>query len=207
MFSQLKDFISLLKIDTERECRPCPAGWMPQGEKCFLFSEDRADWISSQYRCMALGGAVATVRTEDEQLFLWEKAQTLSQGDSYWLGLKSSGVDSSWQWSDGSSVEKGPQFWEREPDKTAEIRDLCGRLTPRDNYRRSWFISRCSNQLRRICLQQLKMSDLIEENLENDRTAPLDACYPNTNQTHSCFQNYLDQRWAVSSFPLILNPT
>ncbi|XP_018537665.1 C-type lectin domain family 6 member A [Lates calcarifer] len=135
----------------ERECRPCPAGWMPQGEKCFLFSEDRADWISSQYRCMALGGAVATVRTEDEQLFLWEKAQSLSQGDSYWLGLKSSGADGSWQWSDGSSVEKGPQFWEREPDKTAEIRDLCGRLTPRDNYRRSWFISRCSNQLRRIC--------------------------------------------------------
>uniref|UniRef100_A0A4W6FP84 Uncharacterized protein n=1 Tax=Lates calcarifer TaxID=8187 RepID=A0A4W6FP84_LATCA len=35
------------------------------------------------------------------------------------------------------------------------------------------------------------MSDLIEENLENYRTAPLHACFPNTNQTHSCFQNYL----------------
>uniref|UniRef100_A0A3B4TEH9 C-type lectin domain-containing protein n=1 Tax=Seriola dumerili TaxID=41447 RepID=A0A3B4TEH9_SERDU len=34
---------------------PCPTSWMPQGEKCFFFSQDRADWISSQYRCMAVG--------------------------------------------------------------------------------------------------------------------------------------------------------
>ncbi|KAG7215429.1 hypothetical protein INR49_022499, partial [Caranx melampygus] len=79
----------------ERECRPCPAGWTSQGDECFLFSQDRADWISSQYQCMAVGGAVATVRTEDEQLFLWRTAQSLSQGDSYWLGLRSS-TDSGW---------------------------------------------------------------------------------------------------------------
>ncbi|XP_056255625.1 C-type lectin domain family 9 member A-like isoform X2 [Seriola aureovittata] len=134
----------------ERECRPCPASWMPQGEKCFFFSQDRADWISSQYRCMAVGGAVATVRTEDEQLFLWKTAHSLSQGDSYWLGLRSSSADGGWKWSDGSLVEKGPQFWEREPDQTADSMELCGRLTPGD-YKNSWFPSRCSNQLRRIC--------------------------------------------------------
>lgn len=43
------------------------------------------------------------------QLFLWQKAQSLSQGDSYWLGLRSSGADGGWHWSDGSSVEKRPQ--------------------------------------------------------------------------------------------------
>ncbi|XP_044027581.1 C-type lectin domain family 6 member A-like isoform X2 [Siniperca chuatsi] len=134
----------------ERVCSPCPAGWTPQGEKCFLFSQDRMDWISSQYRCMALGGAVATVRTEEEQVFLWKKAQSLSQGDSYWLGLRSGGGDGGWQWSDGSLVGKGPQFWEREPDKT-DSRELCGRLTPGDNYRTSWFTYRCSNKIRRIC--------------------------------------------------------
>ncbi|XP_039977877.1 C-type lectin domain family 6 member A-like [Xiphias gladius] len=134
----------------ERECRPCPAGWIPQGEKCFSFSQDRADWIGSQYRCMALGGAVATVGTEDEQLFLWQKAQSLSQGDSYWLGLRSSGADGGWHWSDGSSVEKRPQFWQLEPDTTADSRELCGRITPGGDYRRGWLISRSSSQLRRI---------------------------------------------------------
>ncbi|XP_078124609.1 lactose-binding lectin l-2-like isoform X4 [Sander vitreus] len=134
----------------ERKCRQCPAGWTLQGEKCFLFSQDRADWISSQYRCMALGGAVATVGTEEEQLFLWKTAQSLSQGDSYWLGLRISGDGGGWQWSNGSPVEKGLGFWEREPDKT-DSRALCGRLTPRDNYRKSWYTYRCSNLLRRIC--------------------------------------------------------
>ncbi|XP_028453965.1 lactose-binding lectin l-2 [Perca flavescens] len=134
----------------ERVCGPCPAGWTLQGEKCFLFSQDRADWISSQYRCMTLGGAVATVRTEEEQLFLWNKAKSLSQGDSYWLGLRISGDGGGWQWSDGSPVEKGPGFWEREPDKT-DSRELCGRLTPGDNYRKSWYTYRCSNLLKRIC--------------------------------------------------------
>lgn len=43
------------------------------------------------------------------------------------------------------------RFWEREPDSTADSRELCGRLTPGDNYRRSWFTSRCSNSLRSIC--------------------------------------------------------
>ncbi|XP_042290578.1 C-type lectin domain family 6 member A-like isoform X1 [Thunnus maccoyii] len=134
----------------ERKCSPCPAGWTSEGEKCFLFSKDRADWISSQYRCMALGGAVVQVRTEEEQVFLWKTAQSLSQGDSYWLGMRSSSADGSWQWSDGSLMEKGPQFWQREPDKT-DTRELCGRLTPGDNYRRTWFVSKCSSQLRSIC--------------------------------------------------------
>ncbi|XP_042362927.1 C-type lectin domain family 6 member A-like [Plectropomus leopardus] len=133
---------------TNRVCSPCPVGWAPQGQKCFLFSQDRADWISSQYRCMSLGGAVAMVRTEEEQVFLWKKAQSLSQEDSYWLGLRSG--DGGWQWSDGSPVERGPGFWEREPDKK-DSSELCGRLTPGDDYRRSWFTYRCSNQLRRIC--------------------------------------------------------
>ncbi|XP_047461799.1 ladderlectin-like [Mugil cephalus] len=133
----------------ERECRPCLEGWTLQGDKCFLFSQDRADWISSQYHCMSLGGAVATVRTEEEQEFLWKTTQSLSHGDSYWLGMR--GGSEGWKWSDGSPVEKGPQFWQRGPDTTSDSRELCGRLTPGDGYKRTWFTSRCSNHLRSIC--------------------------------------------------------
>ena len=44
------------------------------------------------------------------QVFLWKEAQSLSQGDSYWLGLRTGGGDEGWQWSDGSRVEKGPEW-------------------------------------------------------------------------------------------------
>ncbi|XP_037532178.1 cytochrome c oxidase subunit 6B1 [Nematolebias whitei] len=36
------------------------------------------------------------------------------------------------------------------------------------------------------------MADLLEENLQNYKTAPFDARFPNTNQTRNCYQNYLD---------------
>ncbi|KAM6974297.1 LOW QUALITY PROTEIN: uncharacterized protein LKV04_015935 [Tautogolabrus adspersus] len=81
--------------------------------------QDRTDWISSQYHCMTLGGAVAIVRTEEEQsagavaarVFLWKKAESLSQGDSYWLGLRSAGGggDGGRRWSYSTLLEKGPQ--------------------------------------------------------------------------------------------------
>uniref|UniRef100_A0A3Q3B891 Cytochrome c oxidase subunit 6B1 n=1 Tax=Kryptolebias marmoratus TaxID=37003 RepID=A0A3Q3B891_KRYMA len=36
------------------------------------------------------------------------------------------------------------------------------------------------------------MSDRINEKIQNYRTAPFDARFPNTNQTRNCYQNYLD---------------
>ncbi|XP_018591978.1 cytochrome c oxidase subunit 6B2 isoform X1 [Scleropages formosus] len=41
-------------------------------------------------------------------------------------------------------------------------------------------------------IEQRKMSDVIEEKIQNYRTAPFDARFPNTNQTRNCYQNYLD---------------
>ncbi|XP_023671231.2 cytochrome c oxidase subunit 6B2 isoform X1 [Paramormyrops kingsleyae] len=37
-----------------------------------------------------------------------------------------------------------------------------------------------------------KMSDMMEAKMQNYRTAPFDARFPNTNQTRNCYQNYLD---------------
>ncbi|XP_029920225.1 C-type lectin domain family 6 member A-like isoform X1 [Myripristis murdjan] len=135
---------------TELQCRPCLANWTSQGERCYLFSQDRADWISSQYRCMTAGGTLVTVRTEEEQIFLWKKAQSLSQGDSYWLGLRSGTPAGGWQWSDGSPLDKGPQFWQQEPDE-GDSRELCGRLSPGDRHQAAWGSSSCSSRLRSIC--------------------------------------------------------
>ncbi|XP_071382771.1 C-type lectin domain family 4 member E-like [Centroberyx affinis] len=154
LFSQypaLNQYCPLTNATTnERECRPCLANWTSRGESCYLFSRDRADWISSQYHCMAAGGALVRVNSEEEQIFLWNQAKTLSHGDSYWVGLRSSGADGGWQWSDGSPLDQGPQFWESEPDK-GDSRELCARISPGENYRTDWVNSRCSNHLRRIC--------------------------------------------------------
>nr|XP_043890169.1 cytochrome c oxidase subunit 6B1 [Solea senegalensis] len=36
------------------------------------------------------------------------------------------------------------------------------------------------------------MSETIQEKLNNYKTAPFDARFPNTNQTRNCYQNYVD---------------
>ncbi|XP_010786746.1 cytochrome c oxidase subunit 6B1-like [Notothenia coriiceps] len=36
------------------------------------------------------------------------------------------------------------------------------------------------------------MADTVETKIQNYRTAPFDARFPNTNQTRNCYQNYLD---------------
>uniref|UniRef100_A0AAZ3PJN1 Uncharacterized protein n=1 Tax=Oncorhynchus tshawytscha TaxID=74940 RepID=A0AAZ3PJN1_ONCTS len=49
-------------------CRPCPEGWESFGERCYLYTHDRLDWISSQYHCLSVGGNLAMVKSEEEQV-------------------------------------------------------------------------------------------------------------------------------------------
>nr|XP_023830525.1 C-type lectin domain family 6 member A-like [Salvelinus alpinus] len=133
---------------SERECRPCPEGWMSFGERCCLYTQERQNWISSQYHCASVGGNLATVKSEEEQIFPWKRAKELSQGDSYWIGLKNGNPGGA----DNSLVEKG--FWDiswyHEPEK-GDTRELCARLSQGDSHRAGWYATMCKNSLKTIC--------------------------------------------------------
>ncbi|KAM6959192.1 CD209 antigen-like protein C [Aplochiton taeniatus] len=150
-YPALNQYCPVANITTnERVCRPCPEGWESVRQRCYLFSQDRRDWISSQYHCTSLGGSLVMVRSEDEQVFLWNKAKGLSQGDSYWMGLRSSSLDGTWNWVDGTPMEGGHQFWEHVPEK-ADTKELCAHLSPGDSYKAGWYTTRCTNKLKIIC--------------------------------------------------------
>ncbi|KAL0962405.1 hypothetical protein UPYG_G00339620 [Umbra pygmaea] len=124
----------------ERECSSCPAEWEPFGEKCYLYSHERRDWSSSQYHCLSVGGSLAMVKNEEEQMFLWKRAKELSQGDSYWVGLRNSNPGEASQWLDKSPVEKWflDVFGDHDPKKV-EKRDLCALLLPGDSHKADWY--------------------------------------------------------------------
>lgn len=42
-------------------------------------------------------------------------------------------------------------------------------------------------------LEPTNMAETVDEKIQNYRTAPFDARFPNTNQTRNCFQNYLGE--------------
>ncbi|XP_035648535.1 lactose-binding lectin l-2-like [Oncorhynchus keta] len=137
---------------SERECRPCPEGWDSFGERCCLYTQERQNWISGQYHCLSVGGNLAMVKSEEEQIFPWKRAKELSQGDSYWIGLKNGnpgGAGTGWttpRWKKG--------FWDiswyHEPEK-GDTRELCARLSQGDSHRAVWYATMCKNSLKTIC--------------------------------------------------------
>ncbi|KAJ8335023.1 hypothetical protein SKAU_G00406620 [Synaphobranchus kaupii] len=137
------------KTSKERTCRGCPEGWELFGEKCFLYSDDRQDWKTSQCHCMSKGGHLVIIGSEEEQAHLWKKAKALSQGDSYWIGLHDSS-SGGWQWVDNTSMADGVQFWGylRERGDSGE---LCARLSPSNNYKKDWYSVVCTSALKRVC--------------------------------------------------------
>uniref|UniRef100_A0A6Q2YK26 C-type lectin domain-containing protein n=1 Tax=Esox lucius TaxID=8010 RepID=A0A6Q2YK26_ESOLU len=60
--------LSFQSQSTLKEANSCPEGWESFGEKCYLYSQDRWDWSSSQYHCLSAGGNLAMVKNEEEQV-------------------------------------------------------------------------------------------------------------------------------------------
>ncbi|XP_017574067.1 C-type lectin domain family 4 member E-like [Pygocentrus nattereri] len=149
-YPELNQHCTTNKTSNLRECKPCPEGWEPFMQKCYLFVSERKDWMSSQYLCLSVGGHLATVKNEEEQKFLCRKAEDFSQGDSYWLGLANMNPDGAWLWVDGTPVDDAEQFWDWSP-VNGKNKDLCARMTPGGSYRTTWFTSSCKNGLKRIC--------------------------------------------------------
>uniref|UniRef100_W5MJ58 C-type lectin domain-containing protein n=1 Tax=Lepisosteus oculatus TaxID=7918 RepID=W5MJ58_LEPOC len=148
----------------ERDCQPCPERWVSFKEKCYFYSSDRLDWTASEHQCMAQGGHLVIVETEEEQAsqaFLWEKANRRSQGDSYWIGLTGlKGNDGDWLWVDNTPLKKGQfcKYWGQrvsnswnENNKETSSTELCVRMTPSLKYRTLWYKSVCKNLFKRIC--------------------------------------------------------
>ncbi|XP_019905755.3 C-type lectin domain family 4 member E-like [Esox lucius] len=138
--------------NNERECSSCPEGWESFGEKCYLYSQDRWDWSSSQYHCLSAGGNLAMVKNEEEQIFLWKRAKELSQGDSYWVGLRKGNPGKASQWVDNSPVANWflDVFGDNDP-KNVDTRELCAVLLPADSHKADWYATTCMNSLKSIC--------------------------------------------------------
>ncbi|XP_012863951.2 C-type lectin domain family 4 member G-like [Echinops telfairi] len=83
-----------------KSCEPCPTSWLPFGDSCYFFSEQRGNWESAVKSCGNTGAHLVIVNDLEEQNFL--SANTSGRG--FWLGLKAVrhlGKIQSYQWMDG----------------------------------------------------------------------------------------------------------
>ncbi|XP_032365739.1 galactose-specific lectin nattectin [Etheostoma spectabile] len=85
---------------------PCPPGWTQFGSRCFGFVFQGKSWIDAENFCKAAGGNLASVHSEEEQVFL-KLFINLVTGEyrRTWIGGFDSVQEGVWMWSDGSTLD------------------------------------------------------------------------------------------------------
>uniref|UniRef100_A0A8B9FP93 C-type lectin domain-containing protein n=1 Tax=Amazona collaria TaxID=241587 RepID=A0A8B9FP93_9PSIT len=81
-------------------CLTCPDGWLQFARTCYFFSSATKSWWEAKEFCGHLNGSLATVSSEQEDIFL---ANHILENRVFWLGLTDSDREGHWQWGDGSS--------------------------------------------------------------------------------------------------------
>ncbi|XP_032364724.1 galactose-specific lectin nattectin-like [Etheostoma spectabile] len=85
---------------------PCPPGWTQFGSRCFSFNFQGKSWIDAENFCKAAGGHLASVHSEEEQVFLKTFINQVSgEYKRTWIGGFDSVQEGVWMWSDGSTLD------------------------------------------------------------------------------------------------------
>ncbi|XP_058850046.1 C-type lectin domain family 4 member F-like isoform X8 [Acipenser ruthenus] len=153
----------------ERVCKACPQNWELFNGKCYYFSTDRMNWISSRDNCTSLGGHLVIIESNGEQRFLSDKAWNITQkaniskeqDKSHWISLTDAVTEGTWLWVDGTPLNDKAKFWAtrtndqgKEPDnywREDPSGEDCAQLRPQRNSYETWFDSSCKKQYKRIC--------------------------------------------------------
>lgn len=86
----------------------CPGGWLQGRESfkefCYLNVNKYQTFSASEDHCLKLGAHLASFHSQSEYDFIWDEVRV---GDytSPWVGLSRTGDESSWTWTDGTSVD------------------------------------------------------------------------------------------------------
>ncbi|XP_065420190.1 E3 ubiquitin-protein ligase TRIM11-like isoform X2 [Chrysemys picta bellii] len=86
---------NLTTPDSPAAC--CPEKWIGYQGKCYLFSEDEANWTSSQHSCSSHGASLPWLDTLQEKDFLMRHKGYLDA----WIGLRRE-PGQPWKWPNGS---------------------------------------------------------------------------------------------------------
>ncbi|XP_072025427.1 uncharacterized protein [Amphiura filiformis] len=95
-------------IPSDGYFRTCPKGWRKLKGACYYEVLDTKNWADAESDCVARGGHLATIYSQEVQDFLvtWLKdapAAVPPAPQGYWIGLKESATTANqWEWADGT---------------------------------------------------------------------------------------------------------
>uniref|UniRef100_A0A3B4FE90 C-type lectin domain-containing protein n=1 Tax=Pundamilia nyererei TaxID=303518 RepID=A0A3B4FE90_9CICH len=99
----------------------CPAGWQSFGGSCYWMS-----WEAALEDCIARGGNLASIHTQEEEEFL----ALYSKGTTKWIGLRSNPIEGGYSWSDGTPLSH--TNWGNGEPNNHEGREDCVEMVSND---------------------------------------------------------------------------
>ncbi|XP_014022967.1 galactose-specific lectin nattectin-like [Salmo salar] len=94
--------------DQEEELsqKSCDMGWYSFSGRCYKYVASQLDWADAESYCVAQGGNLASVHSENEHKFIQKLVKSQDPAERYtWIGLYDTDKEGRWMWSDGSKMD------------------------------------------------------------------------------------------------------
>ncbi|NXT81496.1 MRC1 protein, partial [Zapornia atra] len=127
----------------------CPLGWDTSNstDSCFRAfvreKNQKKTWFEARDFCRAIGGDLAAIQREEEQMVIENSLIKKSPPSTFWIGLQCLDPDAGFSWSDGSPVNYMKNFY----SNTAF--EYCGAIG--DGISMSWITQHCEYSHNWIC--------------------------------------------------------
>ncbi|XP_048882762.1 brevican core protein isoform X2 [Brienomyrus brachyistius] len=127
----------------QTDLAPCDADWQKFQGFCYRHFTDQQAWEEAEQHCRAHGGHLTSVRTPEEQDFIYNNYR-----DYQWIGLNDRTIEGDFDWSDGSPLLY--ENWKTgQPDSYFLSGEDCGVMVWQDGGR--WSDVPCNYHLSYIC--------------------------------------------------------
>ncbi|XP_061896888.1 galactose-specific lectin nattectin-like [Entelurus aequoreus] len=88
----------------EDDC--CPEGWTQLDMRCFIFQNERVDFITAETTCIILGGNLVSIHSNLENELVRQLIfDVTGQNTRTWIGFTDAIREGSFIWTDGSVVD------------------------------------------------------------------------------------------------------
>eukprot|EP00064_Thunnus_orientalis_P013668 superscaffoldBa00002263_g13708 len=110
-------FPQKVKMKNTLECSRCLPGWVEHASRCFFLSNKTMKWEDARRECIKIGGDLAVVLSEDDQVFLttltFQFAQQHPEEEfhSAWIGLQDMVKEGTHLWVNGKTPHPDLIYW------------------------------------------------------------------------------------------------
>ena len=79
----------------------CQKDWKEQGDRCYLWSDEKSSWKDAEAFCKKKGGHLASVTSEQVHVYIADEKENGGQ-ENLWIGGSDGEEEGTWRWNDGS---------------------------------------------------------------------------------------------------------